>query len=270
MSDRVRVLVVEGNDRGSTEKMRALGAKSYGEQYAALLESMDSRIKCDIARPSEEGSKRDLKGYAGVAWTGSAMSAYEQRSEVANQIELAQRVFDEGLPVFGSCWGLQIAAEALGGKVRANPKGREIGIVPDITIAPGAEDHPMFERKPQTFAVLAVHRDEVEELPTGARVLASNDTSEVQAMTVEGGGVDFWGVQYHPEFDFKTIAIIYRRLVRLLISEGTCKSEAEVEAQAAKFEKYAENSKSLPAEVRDPTLRQAEIRNWLNEKVLNA
>lgn len=268
MPDRVRVLVVEGNDRASTEKMKALGAQSYGRQYARLLESMDERVTCDVARPSEDGADADLSGYAGVAWTGSAMSAYEERPEVANQIRLAQRVFEAGLPMFGSCWGLQIAAVALGGTVRANPRGREIGIAREIAIAPGAEGHPMFTGRPRIFSALAVHRDEVEEVPESAEVLASNAMSAVQAMVVEKDGVDFWGVQYHPEFDFRTLAIIYRRIAGLLVREGTCASEAEAEHAAARFEAYAADAKQLPLEIADSALRPLEIRNWLKRKVI--
>ena len=159
MADRFRVLVVEGNDGANTDKMRSLGASSYGEQYARLLESMSARVACDIARPSEEGFQHDLTGYAGVAWTGSAMSAYEDRAEVTNQIRLAERVFEAGLPMFGSCWGLQVAAVALGGKVWANPKGREIGFAERIEIRPGAETHPMLADRPKIYSALAVHRD---------------------------------------------------------------------------------------------------------------
>lgn len=267
MADPIRVLVVEGNDRANTETMRALGGTPYGVQYAALLESMDPRVQCDVARPSEEGPNVDLSPYAGVAWTGSAMSAYEERPEVENQIRLARRAFDAGLPVFGSCWGLQIAAVALGGAVRANPRGREIGIAPEIALAPGAQAHPMFQGRPQRFSALAVHRDEVAELPDGAQVLASNPMSAVQAMTVERDGIDFWGVQYHPEFDFHTLALIYRRLGSGLVREGACRDETEVQAAIERLEAYQAGASKLPPELKSAASRSLEIRNWLDTKL---
>jgi GMP synthase (glutamine-hydrolysing) len=39
-----------------------------------------------------------------------------------------------GVPVWGSCWGLQIATVALGGSVRRNPRGRELAIARAITV----------------------------------------------------------------------------------------------------------------------------------------
>ena len=128
----------------------------------------------------------------------------------------------------------------------------------------------MLADRPKIYSALAVHRDEVEEVPDGAEVLASNGMSRVQVMVVERDGVDFWGVQYHPEFEFRTLAITYRRIARLLVKEGTCADEADAETAATRFDAYQVDAKELPAEVADAELRRLEIRNWLRHTVTKA
>jgi len=55
------------------------------------------------------------------------------------------------------------------------------------------------------FEAITVHRDDIEQLPEGARVLASNDMG-LQALEVRHGRGTCWGVQYHPEYSFGEIA----------------------------------------------------------------
>jgi GMP synthase (glutamine-hydrolysing) len=54
------------------------------------------------------------------------------------------RTFETGVSSFGSCWGLQIAAVACGGKVELNPKGREVGVGRKVMLSGEGRDHPMF------------------------------------------------------------------------------------------------------------------------------
>ena len=54
------------------------------------------------------------------------------------------RTFETGVSSFGSCWGLQIAAVACGGKVELNPNGREVGVGRKVMLSGEGRDHPMF------------------------------------------------------------------------------------------------------------------------------
>ena len=101
--------------------------------------------------------------------------------------------------MFGSCWGMQVAVSALGGKIRKNPKGPEVGIAHEITLTSEGENHPMYKNKPQTFYAPAFHLDEVETLPKGSVILSYNDMSAVQSISIKSGNAIFWGPQYHPE-----------------------------------------------------------------------
>ena len=87
-------------------------------------------------------------------------------------------------PLFGSCWGLQVVTVAAGGTVRANPKGREIGIGRRIALTPAGREHPMYAGKASVFDAVTVHLDEVETLAPGTTVLAANAQSDVQAAEI--------------------------------------------------------------------------------------
>ncbi len=276
-----QVLVIEGNARTTSDTMESLGGQPYATSYAALLESISPDVTCTIAQPSEDGvdclpEGKSLSDFDGFVWTGSALSCYADCPEVPNQIDFAKDILATGKPIFGSCWGLQIIVTALGGTVRPNPKGREIGIGREIKLSEVGAAHPMYDGKDNPFDALEVHLDEVESVPNGAVILASNAMSEVQALALETDDVDFWGVQYHPEFDFATVALVMQRLKKLLQDEEIAHSDAEVEEWIAAFSKMdvedaarrkAFRKFELTPSVVDPAHRHLEIANWLKVKI---
>ena len=129
-----------------------------------------------------------------------AAAIYDPTPAVTGQIDFARAVFAAGVPVWGSCWGLQLATVALGGSVRRNPRGRELAIARAITVLPAGREHPLLAARPAVFDALCSHLDEIETLPPNSQVLAANEVSAVQAMaaTTAAGG-SFLGTQYHPE-----------------------------------------------------------------------
>lgn len=84
-----------------------------------------------IVYPCDKGFEEDLgdlSKYDAVAWTGCSLTVYSGEPEVVKQIELAKQAFRLGIPQFGSCWAIQIAAVAAGGVCARNPRGREMGM----------------------------------------------------------------------------------------------------------------------------------------------
>src|SRR5262245_13972023 len=117
----------------------------------------------------------------------------------ARHIDFARAAFAAGVPVWDSCWGLQLAVVALGGSVRRNPRGRELPIAGAITITQAGRAHPLLASRPAIFVALCSHLDDIETLPPGSQVLAANEVSAIQAIaaqTPERGS--FHGTQYHP------------------------------------------------------------------------
>jgi len=275
----MRLLVVEGNVRPARERHKATYGLTPAESYAAVLKSLASEAICDIALPADEGSNlpdaSGLESYDGVVITGSGLSLWKAEPEAMRQVELARAVFGSRTPFFGSCWGLQVATVAAGGSVRANPKGREIGLARDLVLTELGRVHPLYEGKPAIFTSPCVHGDEVEVLPTNATVLATNAASEVQAVDIRYAGGRFWGVQYHPEFSLGELAVILRRYKPTLIAEGFFREAATVDMWLADLDALAADESrrdiawryGIGPDVLDPVRRLVEVRNFIDNGV---
>jgi GMP synthase (glutamine-hydrolysing) len=103
--------------------------------------------------------------------------------------------FASGLPLLGVCYGHQLMAHALGGRVGALPAGREIGT--QWIEACGDADDPLVKALPQRFAAHTTHQQAVLECPEGARVLARSAADPHQIIRYGPDAVSF---QFHPEF----------------------------------------------------------------------
>ena len=280
---KARILVIDGSPAAGQEAIVALGGARSGENYAAALQSQmpggTDALDCFVLAAAD-GERLpqglQLSDFHGIAWTGSPLGAYENNSAVTQQVELARTVFQSGVPCFGSCWGLQVMTVALGGKVHLNPKGYEIGVARQIRLNDAGRAHPMYGGKAAVFDAVCVHQDEVCELPPGARVLAGNDLSTVQAAAIEDGERSFWGVQYHPEFGLAQISALFRRRAARLIKDGFARTDAEVESLAADFMVLHHDRArqdlawryGIGRDVLDDAIHRREFANWLAVKVI--
>ncbi|PWR22409.1 glutamine amidotransferase [Zavarzinia compransoris] len=271
----LRLLVVEGNVAAARERAIASGGTAAGLSYADLLRRLAPDATVDICYPADPGSNlpgvADLAAYDGVAITGSALNIYDGGPAIEPQVALVRDAFQAGTPMFGSCWGLQVATVAAGGTVRANPKGREIGIARRIVPTAAGRDHPLLAGRPAAYDAICVHLDEVETMPAGMTVLAGNAVSDVQAAEIRHGNGVFWGVQYHPEYTFREIAAVMRRYGPVMVTGGFVHDAAELQAVIAQYDALdaAPGDTALAwrlgvdGEVLDPAARNREIGNWL-------
>lgn len=133
---------------------------------------------------------------AGFIITGSSSSVTERAPWMLRTEQLIREIVNARVPLFGICFGHQMIAEALGGKVEKNPRGREIGTVEVRTTAHATD--PLLRGLPATFGVNTTHVDSVVTLPPRARLLAATDL-EPHAMYAVGETTKC--VQFHPEFD---------------------------------------------------------------------
>jgi GMP synthase (glutamine-hydrolysing) len=117
------------------------------------------------------------------------------------------------VPVFGICFGHQMLAQALGGKVDRNPLGREIGTVELECI----ESDALLAGETQGFAVNMTHVDTVIDLPSGARLLARTALDRHAAVRFSPS---VWGVQFHPEIDGGVLSEYVNARRAPLLSEG--------------------------------------------------
>jgi GMP synthase (glutamine-hydrolysing) len=165
---------------------------------------------------------------------------------------------------------------AAGGTVRANPKGREIGIGRRIALTQAGREHPMYRGKGPVFDAVTVHLDEVEILAPGTTVLAANAQSDVQAAEIVVDGAVAWGTQYHPEFSLGDMAAVVRRYGSRLMKEGFFADAAARDNYVADLETLDRDPDNKPLAWRygmddtvlDRRVRATEIANWIAHQVL--
>ena len=159
--------------------------------------------------------------YCGVLVSGSHSSAYDPEPWIRDIEALVRDTVDSEVPLLGVCFGAQVIATALGGRVAKNPRGPELGTVRIELNSEGRRD-PLFEGLPSAFNAQASHNDYIEILPDGAELLASNAHTEVQAYRV---GPKAHAVQFHPE--------IYVEMMRDIIRYGVqCEDVTAEEGEA--------------------------------------
>ena len=116
--------------------------------------------------------------------TGSKHGAYEDHPWIPSLEDLIRAIRDAGKPLIGVCFGHQIIAQALGGKVEKFAGGWAVGPT-------------NYDFGDEIMTLNAWHQDQVTVLPEGAKVLASNDFCANAALAY---GDTILTIQPHPEF----------------------------------------------------------------------
>ncbi|MDG1068156.1 MAG: type 1 glutamine amidotransferase [Sulfitobacter sp.] len=117
--------------------------------------------------------------------TGSKHGAYEDHAWIPPLEDLIRSINATGKPLIGVCFGHQIIAQALGGKVEKFEGGWSVG-------------RTEYTLDGQPLALNAWHQDQVTQLPESARVVGSSDFC-ANAMLAYGDNI--WTIQPHPEFN---------------------------------------------------------------------
>ena len=273
----IRLLVAEGNTSEARSRMAADAGETPGEGYANALRFIVPDAQIDRCFPADEDPKlpAPLESYDGIAITGSALNIYKAEPASLRQIDFAREIFARRIPLFGSCWGLQVAAVAAGGEVGRNPKGREVAFARKIMLNETGRAHPLHGGRDIAFDAPAIHGDEVVRLPADATVTAWNALSQVQAAEIRHDGGVFWGVQYHPEFTLRDLAFVLRRYGQILVDEGFVADLAALESHAADLGAlFTDPTRAdlawrfgLGVDILQPKRRLCEIANWIDGQV---
>jgi GMP synthase (glutamine-hydrolysing) len=161
----------------------------FGSQYTQLIARRlrELGVYCEIHPCTASAAQIAAFRPRGVVLSGGPASVLAEGSP-----RVDRSVFELGVPVLGICYGLQLLAHELGGKVD-KAAHREYGpAVIDV-----AQSSALFHDLPPQLEVWMSHGDRVERLPPGFEPIASTPSSPYAA--VEDRRRRFYGVQFHPE-----------------------------------------------------------------------
>lgn len=162
----------------------------FGSQYNQLIvrrirdfgvysELLDHETDIEILR-----NDSSIKG---IVLSGGPNSVYEEGA-----FDIDPEIFNLGLPVLGICYGMQLMAARLGGKVEGNQVS-EYG----LTKLRVTQANPLTDGFEKDFSVWMSHGDSVVEMPDGFEVTASSDDTEV--VIFKHREKPLFGLQFHPE-----------------------------------------------------------------------
>lgn len=161
----------------------------FGAQYSQLIARRvrECQVFCELWPHTADLQPLLGRRPKGILLSGGPASVY---GGDAPRIDPA--VFDAGVPVLGICYGMQLMAHALGGRVRPAGK-REYGRT-QLTVDDGGG---LFRGIGGSTAVWMSHGDHVEAPPPGFEVIARTENTPAAAM--RNAERRLWAVQFHPE-----------------------------------------------------------------------
>jgi GMP synthase (glutamine-hydrolysing) len=124
----------------------------------------------------------------GIILSGGPSSVYAKEAPLPDE-----DIFGLNIPILGVCYGMQLLAEYLGGKVEKGQK-REYG---KGTLRVKDSFCPLFANLPETLQVWNSHGDKLTKIPTGFKSVAVTENSDFAA--IEHHDRRIYGLQFHPE-----------------------------------------------------------------------
>lgn len=123
----------------------------------------------------------------GIIFSGGPNSVYDE-----NAFHIDPEIFELGIPILGICYGMQLMAHNLGGKVES-AESKEYG----QAFIEVSDDAVLFQDTPKTQQVWMSHGDLVTEVPAGFEVVATSENCPIAAM--QNKDRNFYALQFHPE-----------------------------------------------------------------------
>ena len=165
----------------------------YPDMFRELLSEQDEQLQFRVYRAIDSefpASPGDCDAYI---ITGSRSGVYEAHDWIPLAEKFVRDVIAANKPLIGVCFGHQLIAQAMGGRVEKSEKGWGQGLHTwEVNHRPAWMDEDV-----SSFSMLVSHQDQVLELPPGAKCLASSDFCSVAAFQL---GENALGFQGHPEF----------------------------------------------------------------------
>ncbi|MDP2585340.1 MAG: glutamine-hydrolyzing GMP synthase [Candidatus Levybacteria bacterium] len=198
----------------------------FGSQTTHLIARRLKEIGVQtlIADPQDVLEKIKRKEPSGIILSGGPASVYGKETPIINK-----DIFNLSIPILGICYGLQLAAYLLGGKV-----------------VPGKKEYGPTQLKikncklkiakdlPKSFVVWMSHGDEVIKLPKGFKTIGSSEG--VPYAFVENKDKKIYGLQFHPEVEHTERGLqILSNFVKICNLKAGSSFQRKFKVQSSKF-----------------------------------
>jgi GMP synthase (glutamine-hydrolysing) len=162
----------------------------FGSQYTQVIARRirECNVYSTIVRYDTPAKDLAALHPSGLILSGGPSSVYSHNAPLPDRA-----IFELGIPVLGICYGLQIMAHFLGGKVEPGQK-REYG---KGTLRVKDPFCPLFANLPETLQVWNSHGDKLTRVPHGFKSVAVTENSDYAA--IEAADRKMLGLQFHPE-----------------------------------------------------------------------
>jgi len=211
----------------------------FGSQYTQLIARRirEAKVYCEIAPYNVDLSTYTEKNVRGYVLSGGPASLSDEDAP-----RMDPGFFDNGAPILGICYGMQLAAEHFGGDL-APSSSREYGRAHlDIV-----NSHALFSGVPKRSQVWMSHGDSITRLPDGFHTIASTDSLPVAAIADHDRRI--YGLQFHPEVHHTTEGknILHNFLFDVCGLHGDWTPESFVESTVASIRKTVGDRRVLLA-----------------------
>jgi GMP synthase (glutamine-hydrolysing) len=207
----------------------------FGSQYTQLIARRIRENKVYSEIFPFNAPNVDIKSFRpkGIILSGGPSSVYDPNAPLPDP-----EVFDLGIPILGICYGMQLIAQCLGGRV-AKAKKREYGKA-ELVIDDRGD---IFKGIPIKTNVWMSHGDKIKRCPSGFKVIAHTDNSPVAAMANKSRR--FYALQFHPEVihTVKGYKILKNFLFKICKCKPTWTMKSFIEAATEEIKERVGNKK---------------------------
>ncbi len=169
---------------------------NYPGMFESLLKKQDPDIEMITYRVIDHHFPDDISECDHWIISGSRHSANDEFSWIRELERFVQKLYIKKRKLAGICFGHQVIARALGGKVVHSEKGWGVGVSENRMI----QKKSWVSSPPDSLNLLVSHQDQVSKLPESTEVIASSDFCPYYMLQY---GQCFISVQGHPEFSKK-------------------------------------------------------------------